>query len=576
MRDAIRHLLLLTALCWATYFPGLATHGLTNWQEAQRGLVAREMQTRHEWIVPTVDGRPYLAKPPLIYWSQLALASCRGVVTGEFELRLTVALAGWLGVLATYVAARRMVGGVAAWWAGIFLTGGLLYARSSRIGEIDILMAPFTSAAIGALYVAWQSHLERRRTHLTAVLLAIAAACGAMLAKGPPALLAIGLAGYGSIALHEAWSSDVPKSVTRSGAVVGALILAGETVWLNRSEPWGPADVAGVGMFGLMGAGVGVVLARLGALGRWKSLLAASSRTHPVAVLGIPLLVLWGWGRLVTARIGPEAVAAAVRTETLDNLRPLVAESPINNLEAMTYAVGLGSLAAAGCAVWMIHRRIRPTPARWVLIAWVVGGFCAFSLLGKGVVRYLTPVWPGVAIVGGVWFEHALSRVRSPRRLGLLTATAAVALCLGQSWWYGFERERKHPERSPRAMMKELVRAPGVDPGRISMFEFESPAVDYYVGASVDSLADVVPRPGLVGIGPGTIRDLHDRLEREDSDWTLLIRRTQPSSMISRLALDRLHDAGFVTAPIPLTARFVIDNNRTDVDAVRVRRRSAR
>src|SRR5436190_21855426 len=100
-RAWLRDLLLLTALCWGTYLPGLTTVGLSNWQEAQRALVAREMQDRREWIVPTVDGRPYLAKPPLIYWCQLAIAGVRGERTGEFELRLTVAVAGWRGVVGT-------------------------------------------------------------------------------------------------------------------------------------------------------------------------------------------------------------------------------------------------------------------------------------------------------------------------------------------------------------------------------------------------------------------------------------------------------------------------------------------
>src|SRR5687768_2218011 len=105
MRTPFLHLLLLTAVCGLTYLPGLTAHGLTNWQEAQRALVAREMQSRGEWIVPTVNDRPYLAKPPMIYWWQLAIAKARGAQSGEFELRLTVALAGWLGVVALYLVA---------------------------------------------------------------------------------------------------------------------------------------------------------------------------------------------------------------------------------------------------------------------------------------------------------------------------------------------------------------------------------------------------------------------------------------------------------------------------------------
>src|SRR5690606_5322492 len=43
------HLLALGALCAVTFFIGLTTHGLTNWQEAQRALVAREMAQRGDW-----------------------------------------------------------------------------------------------------------------------------------------------------------------------------------------------------------------------------------------------------------------------------------------------------------------------------------------------------------------------------------------------------------------------------------------------------------------------------------------------------------------------------------------------
>src|SRR5690606_9868631 len=68
-----RDLLALGALCAVTFFVGLTTHGLTNWQEAQRALVAQDMAQRGDWLVPTVNGAPYLAKPPLIYWAQLAL-----------------------------------------------------------------------------------------------------------------------------------------------------------------------------------------------------------------------------------------------------------------------------------------------------------------------------------------------------------------------------------------------------------------------------------------------------------------------------------------------------------------------
>ena len=87
MRIAKRnHVLALIAICAVTYFLGLATHGLTNWQEGQRALVAREMQQRSEWIVPTINGEPYLAKPPMIYWCQLVSARTRSLLGGAEEV----------------------------------------------------------------------------------------------------------------------------------------------------------------------------------------------------------------------------------------------------------------------------------------------------------------------------------------------------------------------------------------------------------------------------------------------------------------------------------------------------------
>lgn len=565
----LRDVLLLTALCAAAYVFGLTDHGLTNWQEAQRALVAREMQARADWIVPTVDGRPYLAKPPLIYWSQLAIATLRGTTTGEFELRLTVALAGWLGVLATYLVARRELGDLAARWSALFLATGLLYVRSARIGEIDILIIPFAVAAIGAIAAAWRTHLDRNRTNLPAVALAALASALAMLAKGPPALLVIGLAGYGAIALHHAWSTSWSRRDWITGAAA-AVLLASASAWLARDERWDADAVIGLLLMAALAVPLGATLARLAAPARLIAIFRAYAHTHPIAVLGLPILALWGWGKLVESRIGPEAVRAAARTEAADNLRLLVPESPLNNLEAAAYGAGLGSILAIAAAAHLMRRREPITPRLWVLIAWAGGGLIAFSLLGKGVPRYLTPLWPALAMLGGWFFAGALSRVRSPQRLAWWAAAAVIAFALGQGWWYGHERERRFADRCPRAFLAELLAVPGVDRARLAMFEFETPAIDFYAGVPVEALADVEPRPGLVGVGPRTIADLRADMERSGKPWTLLIRATQPADQDPRPALDRLRDAGLAAEPIPLNTRFTIDNRRTEVRAVRV------
>ena len=140
----------------------------------------------------------------------------------------------------------------------------------------------------------------------------------------------------------------------------------------------------------------------------------------------------------------------------------------------------------------------------------------------------------------------------------------------------GSARERWYADRAPHALHAELLAMPDVELSRLGMFEFDTPAVDFYAGAGggggggVESINDVVPRHGVVGAGPRTLADIRRQLERDGGTYTLLIRRTQPADMDPQPAIERLAAAGLHTEPIALTSRFIIDNQRTEIDAVRV------
>lgn len=529
-----RDLLLLLALAAVTYFTGLTTRGLSNWQESQRLIVARDMQARGDWLVPTVNGHPYLAKPPLIYWAQLALARPFGRPVGLFELRLAVALAGLLGVLTTYAVARTLFDRAIALWSALSLATGILYVRSSRTGELDILLVPSVVIAVGAVAVAWRSHRQHTRSNLPAVALAAAAATAAALAKGPPGVLVIALAAYGGIL---AWHVSRPGSFRQ----------------------------------------------------RSLALLHALSRTHPVAVLGLPLLALWVWGRLVRARLGADAAAAFAIQEAEDNLRLFVPSAPLRNLEAASYGAGLASVAAVIALLWLLRDRRRTTPmgdaaraalARpemFIVLAWVVLGLAAFSVLGKGVPRYLTPIWPGIAILGAHWIAAAIATApeRPRRRLALLFGAVVLALALGQAWWYAFGENRLAPERSPRDLVAELLdparpEALRADPAALATFEFRTPAIDYYAGRFVQPVGDIEQRDSIAGTTPWTIDDLKRHLAETSRPMTLLVRRAEPRAGHQQRAIDRLARAGLVVQTIPLASRFVLDNRRTDVIAVKV------
>lgn len=589
-RGTLRDILILTLLSAVVYFIAPASFGLTNWQEAKRALVAREMYDRLEtdsgaWLLPTDGGRPYLAKPPLIYWCQVALAKARGERPSELDLRLTVAIAGWLGVIATYWAGRRLLflhdaehpqpdserwARRGAFWGAAMLGTGTLYVRSSRFGELDVLLVPFTSAGLALLAAAWKSAIERKRTNYAAVVGAAVCAVGAAMAKGPPGVLTLGLAAYGGMALLVAHRSRAERVTSAAISWPACLTAAGAVAYFSARQVDERADWVGVALMSAMAAWTAWALLPLVRWAAFKQVFVLYSRTHPVGVIGAGLAALWWWSHAVAAHIGNSGLASSVAEEIEDNLRLLVPDSPLINLGAAAYGVAMGSAAAIIAIIWIIKDRPRFPLGMSVAFAWAGLGLVAFSFLGKGVPRYLTPVWPGIAIMGGAWVSAAIRDFRNPVPLRIGWTLGVVVLGLAQGWWYAFGLEAQEHDRSPRAMVRELL-ARGTSATDLVTFEFSTPAIDYYAERNIESLLDVAERPGIRFVGPRTLAELRSELERDPARRvTMLVRRTQPPTMDPARAVERLRALGFEIEAIGVNSEFTIDNGRTPVDVVRL------
>jgi len=589
-RSVRRDLIALTALCAVVYALGLTTHGLTNWQEAQRVLVARDMQAAGEWIVPTVHGQPYLAKPPVIYWVQMAIAGATGRVVSVFDLRLTVALGGWLGVVLTYLAARQLLrpgkSGVdpqpvafadhAAWWSALLLATGVLYVRSSRIGELDILLVAPTVLAILGLFLAWRRHRTARRRHWPGLSMACVGVALGMLVKGPPALLVVMLAGFGAMTAWYARSDGREPCRKRFGvlaALAGLAAVAG--VWFIRRPIEGFDAWFGLGFFGASAASLVYVVAP----GLAPSALAATwrawTRTHPVVLALVAFGAIWLWGRAVTARIGPQAVEAAATREADDNLRLLVLGSPLNNLEAAAFGVGAGSVAAIVAAVWLLRdgRDVirRHGPGLVVVLCWAGLGLIAFSALGKGVPRYLTPLWPALAMLGGLWLASFIRDAARPTLVRTLALGVVLALGLGQSAWYGYARERLYAERSPRAFAVDLLRPERrIDADRFGMLDQWSPALDFYAGQHVERWHDTGPHAAPPGVVSRPLADLPAFATDATNAYTLLYTREPDADDADDPVREQLMAMGLGVQRVPMDARWTVEHGRLEVVAVRV------
>src|SRR6185437_8442706 len=72
-------LLVVLPVCGFLFFFGLGAFGLVGADEPRYAQIGREMLARHDWIVPTINGQPWLEKPVLLYWREMIAYSIFGV-----------------------------------------------------------------------------------------------------------------------------------------------------------------------------------------------------------------------------------------------------------------------------------------------------------------------------------------------------------------------------------------------------------------------------------------------------------------------------------------------------------------
>src|SRR3954462_2991653 len=98
-------LALVAGVCYFFFFFGLGAFGLTGAAEPRYAQIAREMLARHDWVVPTLNGKPWLEKPVLLYWKMMNSYSIFGV--HDWAARIPAAAHATVLVLAVFFFMRR-------------------------------------------------------------------------------------------------------------------------------------------------------------------------------------------------------------------------------------------------------------------------------------------------------------------------------------------------------------------------------------------------------------------------------------------------------------------------------------
>ena len=177
------------AVLAAAFAFGLGSYPLYEPDEGRNAEVAREMTASGDFLVPHLDGLPYLDKPVLFFAAEAASFEAFG--RSEWAARLPPLVFAFATALLTAAFARRLYGGDAGWVAGTAALAAPLPLAFSRTVIFDSLLALLVAGALMVFYFAIEAAIEAapgRRRYVGWTVLAWAAMGLGVLTKGPVAL----------------------------------------------------------------------------------------------------------------------------------------------------------------------------------------------------------------------------------------------------------------------------------------------------------------------------------------------------------------------------------------------------
>jgi 4-amino-4-deoxy-L-arabinose transferase-like glycosyltransferase len=357
----------------AAFTFGLGAYSLYEPDEGRNAEVAREMVATGDYLVPHLDGLPYLDKPVLFFAAEAAAFATLG--RSEWTARLPPLLFAFATALLTAGFARRLYGGDAGWVAGTAALAAPLPLAFSRTVIFDSLLALLLAAALMAFYRAIETAAAAREPgpgapgagrYLGWTVLAWAAMGLGVLAKGPVALAVPLLAA-------------VPYAIWRR---------ASRAVW----HPLGP-------------------LALVALVAPW---VAAMSRQVPDFLRYA--LLNETWERLTTDDFR--------RTGPVWYFVPLLLGGalPWSAVVLAGWRRGLPLREAGG----RLDRRLV------FLVLWIGLPFLLFSFSHSKRPQYILPLLPAVAVLaGGAWSDGAARQGAEKARLPGARAAAAAWIGFG-------------------------------------------------------------------------------------------------------------------------------------------------
>jgi 4-amino-4-deoxy-L-arabinose transferase-like glycosyltransferase len=135
------------------FMMGLRDHTLWDYHEPYVGGIIREMTTSGNWVVPTLNGQPYLEKPPLFY--AMGAFCCRLFQSYHpWVLRLPSALLAMATVVWAAFLGWRLSSARAAAWAGFMVATNDIFFEVGHMAVVDMTLTAAVSFALGLAFLA--------------------------------------------------------------------------------------------------------------------------------------------------------------------------------------------------------------------------------------------------------------------------------------------------------------------------------------------------------------------------------------------------------------------------------------
>jgi len=382
-------LLLAVALCAALFETG--RRDIVSDNEGQRATPPAEMLRSGDFVIPTINGKEYLSKPPLLYWAIAGVYKVTGSVS-PVAARLPTALCFAVLAVGIYLVVRRESGEMPARWGAVAFLASPYVLERARCAMLDVPLALAVLLAVIGYRAACRSPGVARTSLLTA-LAGIALGAGILL-KGPVPFLFLAPACLAQLALDD----DGRDRWLRPG-IYGTLAALGlgVVVWTARALAPGALDWLRFPVALALLAGIWGVLA-------WRH--GGPRRVRFVgiflAVAAIGLAVAAPWAAAVVSQKGWPYVAQLLQSESLERTHTATA---INSGHPAYYLVGLiGMLAPWGLLLHCHFSRslwLRGTPLYrfCVLTGWL--SVAAFSMIAGKEYEYVLPAVPFLLIASG-------------------------------------------------------------------------------------------------------------------------------------------------------------------------------